>query len=165
MPSQPAPADPNVRYRAVIDTSAGEIQVDLWADLAPVTVGNFVGLARDGFYDGTIFHRVIRDFMIQGGCPQGVGTGGPGYAFADEINERPLVKGVLAMANAGPNTNGSQFFLITADATPWLDGAHTGFGEVVAGHDVVEQIGTTATGPRDRPREEQRVNSIRIEEI
>ena len=83
MPSQPAPADPNVRYRAVIDTSAGEIQVDLWADLAPVTVGNFVGLARDGFYDGTIFHRVIRDFMIQGGCPQGVGTGGPGYAFAD----------------------------------------------------------------------------------
>lgn len=165
MPTKPAPADPNTRYRAIVDTSAGEIQIDLWADLAPETVGNFVGLARDGFYDGTVFHRVIKDFMIQGGCPQGTGTGGPGYTFADEINPRPLVRGVLAMANAGPGTNGSQFFIITAESTPWLDGAHTGFGEVVDGHDIVESIGTTATGSRDRPREEQRINTIRIEEV
>jgi cyclophilin family peptidyl-prolyl cis-trans isomerase len=164
MPSKPPAADPATRYRAVFDTSAGEIQVELWADKAPETVGNFIGLARDGFYDGKVFHRVIKDFMIQGGCPQGTGTGGPGYTFADEINDRPLVRGVLAMANAGPNTNGSQFFIITAESTPWLDGHHTGFGEVVAGHDVVEAIGTTATGRNDRPLEEQRINTIRIEE-
>lgn len=164
MPTPPEPADPTVRYRAVFDTSAGEIHVDLWADVAPRTVGNFVGLARQGFYDGTVFHRVIKDFMIQGGCPQGVGTGGPGYTFADEFNERPLVRGVLAMANAGPNTNGSQFFIITAESTPWLDGHHTGFGAVSTGQDVVESIGTTATGRNDRPREEQRVNTVRIEE-
>ena len=164
MPSKYPAADPANRYRAVFDTSAGEIQVELWADKAPATVGNFVGLAREGFYDDKIFHRVIKDFMIQGGCPQGTGTGGPGYTFADEINDRPLVRGVLAMANAGPNTNGSQFFIITAESTPWLDGHHTGFGEVVEGHEVVEAIGTTATGRNDRPREEQRINTIRIEE-
>jgi cyclophilin family peptidyl-prolyl cis-trans isomerase len=164
MPSKYPAADPATSYRAVFDTSAGEIQVELWADKAPATVGNFVGLARDGFYDDKIFHRVIKDFMIQGGCPQGTGTGGPGYTFADEINDRPLVRGVLAMANAGPNTNGSQFFLITADATPWLDGHHTGFGAVVEGHEVLEAIGTTATGRNDRPREEQRINTVRIEE-
>jgi cyclophilin family peptidyl-prolyl cis-trans isomerase len=164
MPSKYPAADPASRYRAVFDTSAGEIQVELWADKAPETVGNFVGLAREGFYDGTIFHRVIKDFMIQGGCPQGTGTGGPGYTFADEINDRPLVRGVLAMANAGPNTNGSQFFIITAESTPWLDGHHTGFGEVIDGRDVVEAIGTTATGRNDRPREEQRISTIRIEE-
>jgi len=164
MPEQPPPADPGASYTAVIDTSAGEIRVELWPDKAPQTVGNFVGLARQGFYDGTIFHRVIRDFMIQGGCPKGTGTGGPGYAFPDEINHRKLVKGTLAMANAGPNTNGSQFFIVTAGATPWLDGAHTGFGQVVGGEDVVEAIGTTATGPGDRPREEQRVAGVRIEE-
>ncbi len=164
MPSKPPAADPSTRDRAVLDTSAGEIQIDLWADRAPETVGNFVGLAREGFYDGTIFHRVIPDFMIQGGCPQGTGTGGPGYTFADEINDRPLERGVLAMANAGPGTNGSQFFIVTAEATPWLDGNHTGFGEVVAGQDVVAQIGTTPTGRNDRPREEQRINAIRIEE-
>jgi cyclophilin family peptidyl-prolyl cis-trans isomerase len=164
MPSKYPAADPASRYRAVFDTSAGEIQVELWADKAPETVGNFVGLAREGFYDGTIFHRVIKDFMIQGGCPQGTGTGGPGYTFADEINDRPLVRGVLAMANAGPNTNGSQFFIITAESTPWLDGHHTGFGEVIEGRDVVEAVGTTATGRNDRPREEQRINTIRIEE-
>jgi cyclophilin family peptidyl-prolyl cis-trans isomerase len=164
MPSKYPAADPASRYRAVFDTSAGEIQVELWADKAPETVGNFVGLAREGFYDDKIFHRVIKDFMIQGGCPQGTGTGGPGYTFADEINDRPLVRGVLAMANAGPNTNGSQFFIITAESTPWLDGHHTGFGEVVEGHEVVEAIGTTATGRNDRPREEQRINTIRIEE-
>jgi len=164
MPELPAPADPSIAYTAVIETSAGEIRLELWPDAAPQTVGNFVGLARQGFYDGTVFHRVIRDFMIQGGCPQGTGTGGPGYAFADEINERKLTKGTLAMANAGPGTNGSQFFIVTAEATPWLDGAHTGFGRVVGGADVVEAVGTTATGPGDRPRQEQRVTAIRIEE-
>jgi cyclophilin family peptidyl-prolyl cis-trans isomerase len=164
MPELPPPADPSASYTAVMETSAGEIRIALWPDKAPQTVGNFVGLARRGFYDNLVFHRVIHDFMIQGGCPKGSGTGGPGYDFADEINDRKLVKGVLAMANAGPNTNGSQFFIITAPATPWLDGAHTGFGEVVAGEDVVEAIGTTPTGPGDRPREEQRLTTIRIEE-
>lgn len=164
MPTPPPPADPGTSYTAVIETSAGEITLELWPDVAPRTVGNFVGLARQGFYDGTVFHRVIRDFMIQGGCPKGTGTGGPGYDFPDEINERKLVRGVLAMANAGPNTNGSQFFIVTAEATPWLDGAHTGFGRVTDGHEVVESIGTTPTGPGDRPREEQRVHTIRIEE-
>jgi len=164
MPELPPPADPSASYTAVIDTSAGEIRVELWPEAAPQTVGNFVGLARQGFYDDTVFHRVIPDFMIQGGCPKGTGTGGPGYDFSDEINERKLVKGTLAMANAGPNTNGSQFFIVTAAATPWLDGAHTGFGAVVGGADVVEAIGTTATGPGDRPRETQRVVTIRIEE-
>ena len=164
MPELPPPAEPGTRYTAVMDTSAGEITLELWPDLAPQTVGNFVGLARQGFYDGTVFHRIIHDFMIQGGCPKGTGTGGPGYDFADEINERKLVAGTLAMANAGPDTNGSQFFIVTAQATPWLDGAHTGFGRVVGGEDVVEGLGTTATGPGDRPREPQRLNTIRIEE-
>ena len=164
MPSLPPPAEPGDQYTAVLDTSAGELRLELWADQAPQTVGNFVGLAREGFYDGTIFHRVIADFMIQGGCPQGTGTGGPGYQFADEINPRKLERGVLAMANAGPNTNGSQFFIITAAATPWLDGAHTGFGRVIGGEDVLDAIGTTATGRGDRPREEQRITTIRIEE-
>ena len=164
MPELPPPADPSTSYTAVIDTSAGEIRVELWPEAAPQTVGNFVGLARQGFYDDTVFHRVIPDFMIQGGCPKGTGTGGPGYDFPDEINERKLVKGTLAMANAGPNTNGSQFFIVTAEAAPWLDGAHTGFGSVVGGADVVAAIGTTATGPGDRPRETQRVATIRIEE-
>ncbi len=164
MPELPPPADPSASFTAVLDTSAGEIRVDLWPESAPQTVGNFVGLARQGFYDDTVFHRVIPDFMIQGGCPKGTGTAGPGYDFPDEINERKLVKGTLAMANAGPNTNGSQFFIVTAAATPWLDGAHTGFGAVVGGADVVEAIGTAATGPGDRPRETQRVTTIRIEE-
>jgi peptidyl-prolyl cis-trans isomerase B (cyclophilin B) len=164
MPELPPPAEPGTRYTAVMDTSAGEITLELWPDLAPQTVGNFVGLARQGFYDGTVFHRIIHDFMIQGGCPKGTGTGGPGYDFADEINERKLVKGTLAMANAGPDTNGSQFFIVTAQATPWLDGAHTGFGRVVGGEDVVEGLGTTPTGPGDRPREPQRLNTVRIEE-
>jgi cyclophilin family peptidyl-prolyl cis-trans isomerase len=164
MPELPPVADPGVSYTAVMETSAGEIRLELWPDLAPQTVGNFVGLARQGFYDDTVFHRVIHDFMIQGGCPKGTGTGGPGYDFPDEINERKLVKGVLAMANAGPNTNGSQFFIVTSAATPWLDGAHTGFGRVIGGEDVVEALGTTPTGPGDRPREPQRLTTIRIEE-
>jgi cyclophilin family peptidyl-prolyl cis-trans isomerase len=164
MPDLPPPADPSATYTAVIETAAGDIRVELWPDKAPQTVGSFVGLARQGFYDGTIFHRVIRDFMIQGGCPQGTGTGGPGYSFKDEINDEKLVGGVLAMANAGPNTNGSQFFIVTAPATPWLDGAHTGFGKVIGGQDVVDALGTTPTGPGDRPRETQTISTIRIEE-
>jgi cyclophilin family peptidyl-prolyl cis-trans isomerase len=164
MPELPPPADPDRSYAAVMETSAGEIRIELWPDKAPQTVGNFVGLARQGFYDDLVFHRVIHDFMIQGGCPKGTGTGGPGYDFADEINDEKLVRGVLAMANAGPNTNGSQFFIITAEATPWLDGAHTGFGRVVGGQDAVDAIGTTPTGPGDRPREPQRLATIRIEE-
>ena len=147
-----------------METSAGEIRLELWPDQAPQTVGNFVGLAQQGFYDDLVFHRIIHDFMIQGGCPKGTGTGGPGYDFADEINDRKLVRGTLAMANAGPNTNGSQFFIVTAAATPWLDGAHTGFGRVIDGEDVVEALGTTPTGPGDRPRETQRLITVRIEE-
>ena len=112
MPELPPPADPSKNYVAVFDTSAGEIRCELFAADSPQTVGNFVGLAQQGYYDGLIFHRVIEDFMIQGGCPQGVGTGGPGYNFKDEINDHKLVKGSLAMANAGPNTNGSQFFIV-----------------------------------------------------
>ncbi|MDH3225483.1 MAG: peptidylprolyl isomerase [Thermoleophilia bacterium] len=164
MPELPPPADPSHTYRATFTTSAGNITCELWADKAPQTVGNFIALARSGFYDGTIFHRVIKDFMIQGGCPDGVGTGGPGYQFEDEINDEKLVKGVLAMANAGPDSNGSQFFIITATETPWLDGAHTGFGRVIAGVEHVEAIGSTATDRQDRPQEEQRVTAVSIEE-
>jgi cyclophilin family peptidyl-prolyl cis-trans isomerase len=165
MPELPPPADPDARFVAVFETTAGEFRCELWPARAPQTVGNFVGLARDGFYDGTIFHRVIPDFMIQGGCPLGTGTGGPGYVFEDEINDEPLVRGVLAMANAGPGTNGSQFFVITAEATPWLDGAHTGFGRVSGGQEVVDEIGTTSTDRRDRPKDEIRVERVRIEEV
>ena len=164
MPPLPPPADPGTTYTAVMETSAGEIRLELWPDKAPQTVGNFVGLVREGFYDDLVFHRIIHDFMIQGGCPEGSGTGGPGYTFADEINDEKLVKGVLAMANAGPGTNGSQFFIITASATPWLDGAHTSFGRVIGGEDVVETIGNTPIGRGDRPRETQRLTTIRIEE-
>lgn len=164
MPALPPPVDPTALYAAELETSAGTIRCELWAGDAPQTVGNFVGLARAGFYDGTIFHRVIRDFMIQGGCPQGTGTGGPGYQFADEINDRNLIRGVLAMANAGPSTNGSQFFLITAAATPWLDGNHTPFGQVTAGQDVMEAISQVPTDRGDRPREPVTLTAVRIEE-
>jgi cyclophilin family peptidyl-prolyl cis-trans isomerase len=164
VPQLPPPADPGVRYTAVFDTTAGEIRCELFAADAPQTVGNFVGLAREGFYDGTVFHRIIKDFMVQGGCPQSTGRGGPGYDFADEINQHRIVRGTLAMANAGPNTNGSQFFLVTAQATPWLDGHHTAFGQVVAGEEVLEALGTVATDRSDRPREEQQLRGVRIEE-
>jgi len=163
MPDLPPPADTSKSYTAVFDTSAGEIRCELFAADSPQTVGNFVGLAEAGYYDGLVFHRVIEDFMIQGGCPNGVGTGGPGYSFRDEINDRKLVRGSLAMANAGPNTNGSQFFMVTADSTPWLDGHHTNFGQVVGGQDVLDAIGTSATGANDRPVEEQSINAVRIE--
>ena len=143
-------------------TNHGEIRLELFDDDAPKTVDNFRTLARDGFYDGLIFHRVIPDFMIQGGCPQGTGTGGPGYTFEDEINEHKVVRGALAMANAGPDTNGSQFFIVTTEAAPWLDGKHTVFGRVLDGMDVVETIEQQPTDARDRPREEARIEHVDV---
>jgi cyclophilin family peptidyl-prolyl cis-trans isomerase len=141
-------------------TNHGDIVLELFDDDAPETVANFRRLAEDGFYDGLIFHRVIPDFMIQGGCPQGTGTGGPGYTFKDEINDHKVVKGALAMANAGPDTNGSQFFVVTTEAAPWLDGKHTVFGEVRDGMDVVDKIGTLPTDARDRPTQEARIERL-----
>jgi cyclophilin family peptidyl-prolyl cis-trans isomerase len=143
-----------------MSTNHGEIVLELFDDDAPETVGNFRRLAQDGFYDGLIFHRVIQDFMVQGGCPEGTGTGGPGYTFKDEINEHKIVRGALAMANAGPNTNGSQFFIVTAEACPWLDGKHTVFGEVKDGMDIVQKIGTLPTDRRDRPMQEARIDRL-----
>jgi peptidyl-prolyl cis-trans isomerase B (cyclophilin B) len=145
---------------AVMKTTEGDITLELFDEDAPKTVSNFKQLAGQGFYDGLIFHRVIPDFMIQGGCPQGTGTGGPGYTFEDEINDHKVVRGALAMANAGPDTNGSQFFIVTTAEAPWLDGKHTVFGQVTDGHDVVDRIGTTQTDARDRP-----VDAIGIETI
>ena len=136
---------------ATLHTSEGSIEIELFPEDAPKTVANFTKLAADGFYDGLIFHRVIPDFMIQGGCPQGIGTGGPGYQFEDEFNDHKVVKGALAMANSGPNTNGSQFFIVTADETPWLDGKHTVFGQVTTGQDVVDRIQEVDRDGRDRP--------------
>jgi len=143
-----------------MQTSEGAIGLELFDEDAPKTVANFKKLAGEGFYDGLIFHRVIKDFMIQGGCPQGTGTGGPGYEFEDEINDHKIVRGALAMANAGPNTNGSQFFLVTTEEAPWLDGKHTVFGRVTDGMDVVDKIEDTQTDGRDRPVEDQRIESI-----
>jgi cyclophilin family peptidyl-prolyl cis-trans isomerase len=137
--------------QATLHTSEGPIEIELFPDDAPKTVANFTKLAGEGYYDGLTFHRVIPDFMIQGGCPEGTGTGGPGYTFEDEFNDHKVVKGALAMANAGPNTNGSQFFIVTAEATPWLDGKHTVFGQVTSGQDVVDRISVTDRDARDRP--------------
>ena len=154
---------------ALMRTSLGEIEVVFFRDKAPKTVENFVTLAKAGFFDGTKFHRVIKDFMIQGGDPLSKddaaaarwGTGGPGYQFADEINDQKVVRDVLAMANSGPNTNGSQFFIVTAVATPWLDGKHTVFGKVVRGMDVVEKIeNTPTTQPGDVPKTPVVIQSI-----
>ena len=136
--------------------------VRFFDDDAPKTVANFRKLAGDGFYDGLIFHRVIKDFMIQGGDPEGTGTGGPGYTFEDEINDHKVVRGALAMANAGPNTNGSQFFIVTTDAAPWLDGKHTVFGEVTEGMEAVDAIEGTETGPGDRPTQQQVIERIEL---
>ena len=136
-----------------LHTNLGAIRIELFPDEAPKTVQNFEDLAGKGFYDGGTFHRVIDDFMIQGGCPQGDGTGGPGYQFEDEPNEQSVVRGALAMANAGPNTNGSQFFIVTAEACPWLDGKHTVFGRVVEGMDVVDEISRVPKDSRDRPKD------------
>jgi peptidyl-prolyl cis-trans isomerase B (cyclophilin B) len=148
--------------QATMHTSHGAIVLELFDEDAPKTVENFRTLAADGFYDGLIFHRVIPDFMIQGGCPQGTGTGGPGYTFEDEINQHKIVRGTLAMANAGPNTNGSQFFLVTADATPWLDGKHTAFGRVVDGMDAVDAIEGVETDARDRPLDPPSIERVEL---
>ncbi|MBI5103500.1 MAG: peptidylprolyl isomerase [Solirubrobacterales bacterium] len=147
---------------ATMQTSEGPITLELFDEDAPKTVANFKQLAGDGFYDGLVFHRVIKDFMIQGGCPQGTGTGGPGYTFEDEINDHKIVRGALAMANAGPNTNGSQFFIVTTPEAPWLDGKHTVFGRVVDGMDVVDKIEGTATDARDRPQQDMRIEKVDV---
>ena len=147
---------------AILHTNAGPITVSFFDDAAPKTVENFRNLAADGFYDGLIFHRVIKDFMIQGGDPEGTGTGGPGYTFEDEFNDNKVVRGALAMANAGPNTNGSQFFIVTTDAAPWLDGKHTVFGEVTNGMDAVDAIEGPDTGPGDQPTEPQMIERVEL---
>jgi cyclophilin family peptidyl-prolyl cis-trans isomerase len=148
---------------ANMHTNQGTIALELFDEDAPQTVENFRKLAGEHFYDGIIFHRVIPDFMIQGGCPQGTGTGGPGYTFEDEINQRKVVRGALAMANAGPNTNGSQFFIVTADSAPWLDGKHTVFGRVTEGMDAVDAIEGLPTDARDRPLEPAQIESIELD--
>ena len=136
---------------ATMSTNHGDITIELFDADAPKTVQNFKDLAEKGFYDGLIFHRIIKDFMIQGGCPQGTGTGGPGYTFEDEFNDHKVERGALAMANAGPNTNGSQFFIVTTDAAPWLDGKHTVFGKVTSGQDVADKISMVERDARDMP--------------
>ena len=145
-------------------TDHGEIVLELFDDDAPKTVGNFTKLAGDGFYDGLVFHRVIPDFMIQGGCPEGTGRGGPGYTFEDEINDHKVARGALAMANAGPNTNGSQFFIVTTDAAPWLDGKHTVFGCVVGGMDVVDRISEKPRDVQDRPNDRVEITRVELDQ-
>jgi cyclophilin family peptidyl-prolyl cis-trans isomerase len=150
--------------KATMHTNHGPIVLELFDGEAPKTVENFLKLSRDGFYDGLIFHRVITDFMIQGGCPHGTGTGGPGYQFEDEFNEHKVVRGALAMANSGPNTNGSQFFIVTTEAAPWLDGKHTVFGRVEAGMETVDAIEGVETGPGDKPVEPVVIDRIDVTE-
>ena len=147
---------------ARMNTTLGTIEIEFFDDDAPETVANFRKLAGDHFYDGIIFHRVISDFMIQGGCPQGTGTGGPGYTFGDEINDHKVVRGALAMANAGPNTNGSQFFIVTKEAAPWLDGKHTVFGQVTGGMAIVDAIEGVPTGAGDRPVDPPVIESVEL---
>ena len=147
---------------ATMKTTQGDITIELFDADAPKTVENFKKLAADGFYDGLTFHRIIKDFMIQGGCPLGTGTGGPGYSFEDEFNEHKVVRGALAMANSGPNTNGSQFFIVTTGAAPWLDGKHTVFGEVTGGLGVVDVIERLPTDRQDRPKEDAKITSLNI---
>jgi cyclophilin family peptidyl-prolyl cis-trans isomerase len=147
---------------AAMRTTEGVIVLELFDEDAPETVANFRKLAGEGFYDGLTFHRVIKDFMIQGGCPQGTGTGGPGYQFDDEFNDHKVVRGALAMANSGPNTNGSQFFILTKDEAPWLDGKHTVFGQVTGGMDVVDRIEQVRTMGSDRPSSPVRIASIEL---
>jgi len=150
--------------RATLHTNEGAIEVELYPDDAPKTLENFEKLSREGFYEGVIFHRVIPDFMIQGGDPTGTGMGGPGYEFEDEFNQHPVARGALAMANAGPNTNGSQFFIVTAEATPWLDGKHTVFGKVTAGMDVVDRICQSDRDANDRPRKPVSIERVELGE-
>src|SRR5256714_11011328 len=147
---------------ATLHTNRGPIEVELHDEDAPKTVENFRKLAGEGFYDGLTFHRVIHDFMLQGGCPEGTGTGGPGYTFEDELNDHKVVRGALAMANAGPNTNGSQFFIVTADACPWLDGKHTVFGRVTSGMDVVDKISQLPRDARDKPRDPATIDRVEL---
>jgi cyclophilin family peptidyl-prolyl cis-trans isomerase len=154
---------------AILHTNLGDIQVKFYGDKSPNTVNNFIKLAQSNFYDGTKFHRVIPGFMIQGGDPNSKdndwsndGTGGPGYQFDDEFNDQPLVKGSLAMANSGPDTNGSQFFIVTAAATPWLDGHHTNFGQVTAGMDVVTKIENLPRNENDHPTTDATIQSITL---
>jgi len=147
---------------ATMETNQGTIELELYDEDAPKTVDNFKQLAAKGFYDGVIFHRVIEDFMIQGGDPTGTGSGGPGYQFEDEFNDHRVERGALAMANAGPNTNGSQFFIVTAEACPWLDGKHTVFGRVVSGMDVVDAISHVETASGDRPRDDVKIEGIAL---
>jgi cyclophilin family peptidyl-prolyl cis-trans isomerase len=149
---------------ATLHTNHGAIAVELFDDDAPKTVENFLKLSRDGFYDGVIFHRVIPDFMIQGGDPSGTGTGGPGYTFEDEINQHKVERGALAMANAGPDTNGSQFFIVTTQAAPWLDGKHTVFGRVTEGMDAVDAISGVDTDPNDKPREPVTIERVELQD-
>jgi peptidyl-prolyl cis-trans isomerase B (cyclophilin B) len=150
--------------QATLHTNAGPITVEFFDEDAPKTVENFRKLAGEGFYDGLIFHRVISDFMIQGGCPEGTGTGGPGYTFEDEFNDNKVVRGALAMANSGPNTNGSQFFIVTTAEAPWLDGKHTVFGRVSEGMETVDAIEATPTDAGDRPQETQVIESVELGE-
>ncbi len=147
---------------ATMRTSHGELTIELFDEDAPKTVENFKKLASDGFYDGITFHRIIRDFMIQGGDPTGTGSGGPGYTFEDEFNDHKVVRGALAMANAGPNTNGSQFFIVTTPAAEWLDGKHTVFGQVTEGMDVVDKIEGVETEARDKPRQPVTIDAITL---
>jgi cyclophilin family peptidyl-prolyl cis-trans isomerase len=148
---------------ATLHTNHGPIEVQFFDDDAPKTVENFRKLAGDGFYDGLTFHRVIKDFMIQGGCPLGTGTGGPGYTFEDEINPHKIVRGALAMANAGPDTNGSQFFIVTTKEAPWLDGRHTVFGEVTSGMEAVDAIEGLPTDARDAPAEPAVIERVELD--
>lgn len=152
----------NSTYTAIMNTSKGEIKIKLYNKEAPLTVNNFVYLAKNNFYNGLKFHRIIKDFMIQGGDPLGNGTGGPGYKFNDEFSNKKLVKGSIAMANSGPNTNGSQFFIVSAKETPWLDGRHTNFGEVISGIEIVDAIENVTTDYNDKPLEDVIINSIEI---
>jgi peptidyl-prolyl cis-trans isomerase B (cyclophilin B) len=147
---------------AILHTNHGDITLELFDEDAPKTVENFTKLGGDDFYDGVIFHRVIKDFMIQGGDPTGTGRGGPGYTFEDEINDHKVVRGALAMANAGPNTNGSQFFIVTTEAAPWLDGKHTVFGRVAEGMNVVDEISKVPTGPNDKPRQDVTIERVEL---
>jgi cyclophilin family peptidyl-prolyl cis-trans isomerase len=147
---------------ATLQTNHGAIELELFPEDAPKTVDNFVKLARDGFYDGVIFHRVIPDFMIQGGDPTGTGSGGPGYSFEDEFNQHKVERGALAMANAGPNTNGSQFFIVTTEAAPWLDGKHTVFGRVTSGMGIVDAIAEVPRDARDKPHEDVVIESVSV---
>ncbi len=158
----PMTIDPAKTYTATIETNQGTMTAELFPEDAPMTVNNFVFLANDGFYDGTIFHRVIPGFMIQGGDPTGTGSGGPGYKFNNEPVKRPYNRGTLAMANAGRNTNGSQFFIMHADYP--LPPDYTIFGKLTSGEDVLDKIASTKTGAQDRPREEQKMIKVTVKE-